>query len=143
MDWYLFRTRRGKEWSAASVLTKILPEVFLPLLGTGVRQRGRTVESVEALFPGCCFGRFYLQSEHLDLGSASGLNSRLLDYREPVLVPPRVIEEIRSRQVNGLVKIQPRVQIVSGSPTGLESIFSRRLSGTERVAMLLCEIQKK
>jgi hypothetical protein len=67
----------------------------------------------------------------------------MLDYREPVLVPPRVIEEIRSRQVNGLVKIQPKAPIVPGSPARLESIFFQGLSGTERVAILLGEILKK
>jgi len=59
-----------------------------------------------------------------------------------------VVEEIRSRGVNGVVRIEPptfgngeRVRVVDGRFQGFEAIFERYLSGAERVAILLSAVE--
>ncbi len=59
-----------------------------------------------------------------------------------------VIDEIRRRGTNGVVKIEERaygsgerLRVVEGPFRGFEAIFERYLSGAERVAILLSAIE--
>jgi transcription antitermination factor NusG len=63
---------------------------------------------------------------------------------EPSEVAESVIEEIRSREKNGIVELPPRtftpgeaVTIVGGPLRGISAVFDRYMSGSQRVALLI------
>lgn len=65
-------------------------------------------------------------------------------------MPNFVIDEIKRRGVNGVVKIEEesldngdRVRVVEGPFRGFEAIFERYLSGAERVAILLNALETR
>ena len=67
---------------------------------------------------------------------------------DPLAVPAGVIDEIRRRGPNGVVKIEEeffdrgeQLHVVEGPFRGFEAVFERYLSGAERVAILLTTIE--
>jgi transcriptional antiterminator RfaH len=148
VDWYLVRTKPGKERWVHDQLTAILPEVFLPLLETRTPRWGRMAWSIVPLFPCYLFARFDLQSRYFDVKYLAGVQGLVSAGNDPLAVPSGVVDEIRRRGDNGIVKIEEqlfdngeRVVVVEGPFRGFEAIFQRYLTGAERVAILLSAIE--
>ena len=147
MDWYLVRTKTGKERWVRDQLTALLPEVFLPLLEARTPRWGKLAWSIVPLFPGYLFARLDPQKHYFDVRYLPGVQGLVSAGHDPIAVPLSVIEEIRRRGVNGVVKIEEkdfdsgdRVRVVQGPFRGFEAIFERYLSGAERIAILLSAI---
>ncbi|MBF6558988.1 MAG: hypothetical protein IVW56_01765 [Candidatus Binataceae bacterium] len=147
MDWYLVRTKPGKERWVRDQLAALLPEVFLPLLEARTPRWGKLAWSVGPLFPCYLFARLDLQSSYFNVRYLPGVQGLVSAGHDPVAVPGGVVEEIRQRGVNGVVKIDEkalgigeRVRVVEGPFRGFDAIFERYLSGAERVAILLSAI---
>ena len=148
VEWYLVRTKSGKERWVSDQLTAILPEVFLPMLEARVPRWGRLAWSVMPLFPCYVFARFDLQARYFDVKYMLGVQGIVSAGSDPLTVPMLVVEEIKERGVNGIVKVQPRefdngetVRVVDGPFRGFDAIFERYLSGAERVAILLSAVE--
>jgi transcriptional antiterminator RfaH len=147
-DWYLVRTKPGKERWVQDQLGSLLPEVFLPLLEAKTPRWGKMTWTTTPLFPCYLFARFDLHARYFDVKYLPGVNGFVSAGNDPLAVPEEVVLEIRRRGVEGVIKIeQPvlgrgeRVQIVEGPFRGLEAVFERYLSGAERVAILLNTIE--
>jgi transcriptional antiterminator RfaH len=147
-DWYLVRTKPGKERWVQDQLTTMVPEVFLPLLEAKTPRWGKMAWTITPLFPGYLFARFDLQLRYFDVKYLPGVNGFVSAGNDPLAVPAAVVDEIRRRGVEGVIKIlEPvlgrgdRVQIVEGPFRGFEAIFERYMSGAERVAILLSAIE--
>ena len=148
MDWYLVRTKSNKERWVRDQLAATLPEVFLPLLESRERRWGRLAWTITPLFPCYLFARLNPRRHYFDVRYLPGVQGLVGAGAEPLVVPQGVIEEIRRRGVNGVVKIEDRalgggdrVRVVEGPFRGFEAIFDRYLSGAERVAILLNTIE--
>ena len=148
MEWYLVRTKPGKERWVCGQLSAILPEVFLPMLKAQTPRRGRLAWSVAPLFPCYLFAQFDLQTHYFTIKYMIGVQGIVSAGCDPLAVPSPVIEEIKRRGVDGVVKIEPptfdngeRVRVVDGLFQGFEAIFQRYLSGAERVAILLSAVE--
>lgn len=148
MDWYLVRTKPSKERWVHDQLAAILPEVFLPMLEARMPRWGRMAWSITPLFPGYLFARFDLQQRYFDVKYMPGVQGIVSAGNDPLAVPAIVIEEIRRRGTNGIVRIEEaaygsgqRVRVVEGPFRGFDAIFERYLSGAERVAILLSAIE--
>ena len=148
MDWYLVRTKPGKERWVSDQLSSILPEVFLPMLEARTPRWGKLAWSIMPLFPCYVFARLDLQEHHFDIKYMPGVQGIVSAGCDPLAVPVSVIEEIKRRGINGVVKIEPkqfnngeRVRVVDGAFRGFEAIFERYLSGAERVAILLSAVE--
>ncbi len=144
MEWYLVRTKPGKERWVRDQLAAALPEVFLPLLEARTRRWGKLAWAITPLFPCYLFARLDPSRHYFEVKYLPGVQGLVGAGAEPLAVPPAVIEEIRRRGVNGVVKIEERaldsgahVRVVEGPFRGFEAIFDRYLSGAERVAILL------
>jgi transcriptional antiterminator RfaH len=144
VDWYLVRTKAGKERWVRDQLAALLPEVFLPLLEARTPRWGKLAWSVGPLFPGYLFARMNLDSSYFKVRYLPGVQGLVAAGADPVAVPGGVVEEIRRRGVNGVVKIDEKalgrgqhIRVVAGPFRGFEAIFERYLSGAERVAILL------
>jgi transcriptional antiterminator RfaH len=147
-DWYLVRTKPGKERWVQDQLSTMLPEVFLPLLEAKTPRWGKLAWTRGPLFPGYLFARFDLQTRYFDIRYLPGVSGFVSAGNDPLVVPVAVIEEIRCRAVEGVIKLQEpvhgrgdKVQIVQGPFRGFDAIFERYLSGAERVAILLSTIE--
>ncbi len=147
VNWYLLRTKRGKERCVHDQLEAIVPQVFLPLLRTRVSRRGDGERGVLPLFPCYLFARFDLQERYFDVKYLPGVAGLVSAGTEPIPVPPLVVDEIRRRGVDGIV--EPRgnilkkndcVRVVEGPFKGFDAIFERYVSSAERVAILLSTV---
>jgi transcriptional antiterminator RfaH len=148
VEWYLVRTKSGKERWVHEQLAGKTAEAFLPLLEARTFQWGRPASSLLPLFPCYVFARFDLEEQYFDVKYLPGVQGIVSAGRDPLVVPITVVDEIKSRGVNGVVKIEPknwnpgeRVRIVAGPLQGFEAIFERYLSGAERVALLLATVE--
>ncbi|MGH7934668.1 MAG: transcription termination/antitermination protein NusG [Candidatus Binataceae bacterium] len=148
MNWYLVRTKPGKERWVRDQLVATVPEVFLPLLEARMPRWGRLVWSIVPLFPCYIFARFELHKKYFDVKYLPGVRGLVSAGRDPFAVPLQVIDEIKCRGENGVVKIEgecfgsgDRVRVVAGPFRGFEAVFERYLSGAERVAILLSTIE--
>jgi transcriptional antiterminator RfaH len=144
LDWYLVKTKTGKERWVRDQLTALLSEVFLPLLEARTPRWGKLTWSIAPLFPGYLFARLDPQKHYFDVRYLRGVQGLVSAGNDPIAVPSGVVEEIRQRGVNGIVKIEEksfdmgdRVRIVQGPFRGFEAIFERYLSSAERIAILL------
>ena len=147
-DWYLIRTKTGKERWVRDQLQSSVPEVFLPLLKAKVPRWGRMAMSVGPLFPCYVFARFDIQRSYFDVKYMPGVHGIVSAGNDPLAVPGAIISEIRRRGVDDIVEIPEKplgsgekVLVVEGPFRGFEAIFERYLSGAERVAILLSAIE--
>jgi transcriptional antiterminator RfaH len=148
-DWYLVRTKPGKERWVRDQLASRLSEVFLPMLRARMPRWGRLAMSTAPLFPCYVFARMDLQSDYFTVKYLAGVSGLVSAGMDPLVVPDGIITEIRSRGIDDVVEIredpfdsgQP-VRVVEGPFRGFEAIFERYLSGAERVAILLSTIEQ-
>jgi transcriptional antiterminator RfaH len=148
-DWYLVRTKPGKERWVRDQLADRLAEVFLPMLRARMPRWGRLTMSVAPLFPCYLFARLDLQSDYFTVKYLAGVSGLVSAGADPIVVPPASITEIRARGIDGVVEIHEdpfdsgqAVRVVEGPFRGFEAIFERYLSGAERVAILLSTIEQ-
>jgi transcriptional antiterminator RfaH len=147
-DWYLVRTKSGKERWVRDQLASRLSEVFLPMLRARMPRWGRLEMSVGPLFPCYLFARLDLQRDYFDVKYLAGVNGLVCAGADPIVVPETIVTEVRARGVDDVVEIREdpfdsgqAVRVVEGPFRGFEAIFERYLSGAERVAILLSTIE--
>jgi transcriptional antiterminator RfaH len=149
-NWYLVRTKPGKERWVSDQLSTIVEEVFLPMLQAPSARGGRMALSITPLFPCYLFARFELELRYFEIKYMAGVQGIVSAGADPLTVPLAVVDEIKRRTVDGLVRIEPRpfaggerVRVVEGPFRGFEAIFERYLSGAERVAILLGAVESR
>lgn len=147
-NWYLVRTKTGKERWVRDQLANVVPEVFLPMLKSKAPRWGRLAMSIAPLFPCYVFARFDLQQQYFDVKYMSGVRALVSAGNDPLAVPAAIVAEIRRRGVDDVIEIPDkpfgsgeRVVVVEGPFRGFEAIFQRYLSGAERVAILLSAVE--
>ncbi len=147
-DWYLIRTKTGKERWVKDQLAPLVSEVFLPLLKARAPRWGRMAESIGPLFPCYVFARFNLRERYFDVKYMAGVRGIVSAGADPLAVPAAIVDEIRRRGIDDIVEIVDKpfdsgakVKVVEGPFRGFEAIFERYLSGTERVAILLSAVE--
>ncbi len=147
-DWYLVRTKPGKERWVRDQLLGIVEEAFLPLLKARAPRWGRLAVSITPLFPCYLFAKFDLAARYFDVRYLPGVHGLVSAGTDPLVVPVQIIEEIRARGTDGVIEIveKPfdsgeRVRVVEGPFKGFDAVFERYLSSAERVAILLNTVQ--
>ncbi|MGC1342226.1 MAG: transcription termination/antitermination NusG family protein [Candidatus Binataceae bacterium] len=144
-NWYLIRTKTGKERWVRDQLRPTVGEVFLPMLRAKVPRWGRMTMSVGPLFPCYVFARFEIEACYFDVKYMAGVRGIVSAGADPLAVPEAIVAEIRRRGgIDDVVEISEprldsgqRVTVVEGPFRGFEAVFDRYLSGAERVAILL------
>lgn len=147
-DWYLIRTKTGKERWVKDQIAPLAKDVFLPLLKARQPRWGRMAETIGPLFPCYVFARFDLKQRYFDIKYMAGVRGIVSAGIDPLAVPEGIIAEIRRRGIDDIVEIfeKPldagqKVTVVEGPFRGFEAIFERYLSGAERVAILLSAVE--
>src|SRR5215469_8992595 len=144
LQWHLLRTKAGEERRARDQVSRLIPEVLLPLVRVQVRRWGRMTESVAPLFPSYMFALFDVGREYSRLRYTRGVRQIVCFGEEAAVVPQWIIDELKLRCADGPVEL-PECRLVAGQHVividgpfrQFEGIFERHLSGPERVAILL------
>jgi transcriptional antiterminator RfaH len=142
--WYVVRTRQHKERFVKQQALEFIEDAYLPLFRTKVRYRGKVFSKIEPLFPCYLFARFSQAKANYKIRHCPNVSDIVSAGGEPCEVAGSTISAIKNREVNGLIVLkqtllQPleRVSVTEGPFNGIEALFERYLSGTERVAVLL------
>jgi transcriptional antiterminator RfaH len=150
VEWYLVRTKPGKERWVHDQLSAVVCEVFLPFLETRSPRWGKLAWVIVPLFPCYVFAQFEVHESYFDVKYMPGVQGIVSAGPDPIAVPTAVVDEIKHRGVDGVVKIEPeefamgeQVRVVEGPFRGFEAIFERHLSGAQRVAILLSAVDAK
>src|ERR1700683_4231969 len=147
-DWYLVRTKTGKERWVRDQMASVVPEVFLPMLKARAPRWGRMAVSIAPLFPCYVFARFDLERQYFDVKYMAGVRAIVSAGADPIAVRAAIVSEIRRRGVDDVIEIPDkpfdtgeRVVVVDGPFRGFEAIFQRYLAGAARVAILLRRVE--
>ncbi|MGB8412158.1 MAG: transcription termination/antitermination NusG family protein [Candidatus Binatus sp.] len=104
-DWYLVRTKIGKERWVRDQLAIAVPEVFLPMLKAKAPRWGRMATSIAPLFPCYVFARFDLQRQYFEVKYMAGVRAVVSAGIDPLVVPAAIVSEIRRRGVDDVIEI--------------------------------------
>lgn len=142
--WYLLQTKANQERQLCARLTAVAADVLLPVMRTNVRRWGRMTGTVVPLFPCYVFARFDFEHEWRNIRYTRGLRGVLRFGARPAVVPGRITDALRERCARGPIEMPRRplvsgesVRVIDGPLREFEGIFERRLSGSERIAILL------
>ncbi len=141
-NWYLIRTKPNREQQVSGRLEHEVAGILLPLLKTDVRRWGQLVASIVPLFPCYLFAQFDFATQYRLVKFAEGVRELATANGEPLIVPPDVITLLKRRCANGPVELPRRtlqagnrVLVKDGPFRGVEAVFDRYMSGSERVAI--------
>jgi len=119
-------------------------ETLYPCLKHTKNVRTHKQPVIDALFPGYLFARFTFDSEYRKVAYTHGVADVVRFGMAPAVVDEETIAMIQARLQNGCVQVAPpsfqvgEVVRISGGPfNGLQAVFEKDLSGTQRVALLL------
>jgi transcriptional antiterminator RfaH len=147
--WYIVQTKPHKESSVESFLKRIVADVYLPRIVERVRAGPTMQRRVSPMFPSYLFARLSINSLGKTVRYTYGVRDfvRFGGLAQPVA--SEIVEAIRDRiGPQGVYQPPPkrfqageRLQINEGPLRGLKVVFEREMNGTERVAVLLAEVQ--
>jgi len=143
MNWYVARTKPGKENHAAAVLTQRGVEVYLPILHKRKPRPGR--RNWEPLFACYLFAKLEIPSNQwLAARSAPDIMYFLGPGTQPIALPDGFIDALTERlelanRRGGPPRFQPgdRVVIADGPFQFMEAVFDRSLSASGRSRVLV------
>ena len=144
-SWYLIHSKPRAEKLAQEHLQRQGYRVYLPLILGRTKQRGRTVRSIQAMFPRYLF--IHLSDKSDDWGpirSTIGVSNLVRFGMKPAVIPDCLIQDLRQREdAEGLqavpikkLKMEVKVRIAEGLFEGYEGIYTSKTS-KDRVIILL------
>src|SRR5262245_62119323 len=142
MFWACARLEPRREALAAHCLALAGFSVYTPRLREQRVLRGRRVEVNPPLFPGYCFVAIVLQWHAARW--CPGVRGLIMNGAEPTRVADAVIDEIRSREIRGLIELPQRprarpgeaVRILRGPFEGRLAIYAG-MKPRQRIEVLL------
>ena len=137
-NWFVINTKPKKEFQVSRLFSEGGFEFYYPKY----RQESR----VKPFFPGYGFLFFDFPSQFQLVKYTRGVK-RVVGNREgPIPVPETIIQQIRSREVDGLIElekhgVEPKlgdeIEVAEGPLKGLKGIFKKELDDKDRVMILL------
>lgn len=142
--WFVIRTKAGDESRASANLINQEIEIFLPLFKNHYYRNGKMIQAIKPLFPNYLFAKLDLDSHYTKVKWTRGV-SRILGNKEgPVPISEKVVETIRKRvgkddlvELEETIKEGDLVEVTSGPLKNLIGVFQKRMSGKDRVRILL------
>ena len=143
-NWFVIRTKAGDEHRANTNLLHQEIETFLPLFNHNHYRNGKMIQTIKPLFPNYLFAKLDLDSHYTKVKWTRGV-SRILGNKEgPVPISERIIQTIQKRigkddliELEETIKEGDLVEVTSGPLKNLIGVFQKRMSGKDRVKILL------
>jgi transcriptional antiterminator RfaH len=142
--WYVVQTKPGDENRVRNNLLNQGIEIFLPLVETFLYCGGKMVQKHKCLFPNYLFAKFDLDVNYYKVKWTRGVSKVLGSDSGAVPISEAVVQAIRERAGEGdLVKLEDQIkdgdsiQVTSGPFKELRGIFQKKISGRDRVRILL------
>lgn len=150
LKWYLIYTKPKSEDTVTTRLEGCGFEVFNPKLRERKVVRRKLTDVVSPFFPCYIFVRFRIPESHRLIKYTRGVRKIVGSENLPTPVHQDIIDSIKRRMEDGLVKVSPKkfspgdsVHIKGGPFEGLEAVFIREMHGLERVSLLLKAINAR
>jgi transcriptional antiterminator RfaH len=105
LAWYLIRTKPSKEQYVHEELSRVLPEVFLPMLKPLASRFRRRNATAVPLFPQYLFARFDITVRYYAIRYMPGVVGFVSAGQEPLAVPQAIVDSIRSRCRDGVLEL--------------------------------------
>ncbi len=142
--WFAVATKPHQERIAEGTLQRLGIETFCPLLRERRWIRRRHETKCSPLFPGYLFARFCLKESYRAVLYARGVKSIVHFGHVPAVVDEALIDGLKARLDRGCLSVLTRsfrpgqmVRIANGALNGLEAVFERQLTGSQRAILLL------
>lgn len=144
MLWYLLQSKPRQEHLAVLNLMHLGVEAFSPHLTRSKMIRRKVRSVTEQLFPGYLFAKFDAATEYRKVTHAFSVRNVVTFGSVLAMVDEETIELIHSRVDGRNMVVQPSsftpgqiVRIGGGPLCGVQAVFERELSGSQRVILLL------
>lgn len=144
MHWYVIGTKSHHERIAQIALEQFGVEIFSPRIKEHRVVRRVRREVINPLFPGYVFARFELETQYRAVIHARGVRKVVSFGENPAIVDDAMIDSIRRKLSNGCLvlpcsefRMGQVVRIHEGPLRGLEGIFQKELTGSQRAILLL------
>ena len=101
---------------------------------------------IKPFFPGYAFIYFDYPEQYRLVKYTRGVKRVVGNRVGPIPIPEKVIEEIKAREINGLIELQKygrepeigdEIEVVEGPLRGLRGIFKKEIADKQRVLILL------
>ena len=142
--WYAVETQPQRETMAETHLQRLSVQVWCPRYRQRVILHGYRREVTRPLFPGYLFAAFDFGRAFRAVHHAHGVRGVVTFGNEPAEVAAALLASIEARMKDGYVVVEPtplregqRVEIIAGAFQGFTGLFQSRMSGAERVTILL------
>jgi transcriptional antiterminator RfaH len=142
--WYVVRTKAGDEHRANRNLLSQTIETFLPLFRDYCYHHGKMTPKIKPLFPNYFFANFDPELYYDKVRWTRGVGLILRNREGPIPISAKVVQTILDRigrdnlvELEDQIKTGDFVQITSGPLKDLIGIFEKRMSGKDRVTILL------
>ena len=149
-DWFIINSKPKQEFDAEKHLRTLPIDVYLPLYNKKVKKNKVKVDRVTPLFSGYLFARFDIHELYQKVRYTRGVKTILGRNEFLWTIADEKIQDIKSRESNGLVVLRKREQnfrkgdrilIDDGDFEGWEGIFQEELPDRERAMILLTNVQ--
>ena len=143
--WYLIMSKPNQERLANENLLRQGYEVYMPMISTTRRRRGRYMDVVEPAFPRYLFIRLDQDTDNWSpIRSTYGVGGMVYFGFIPAQIPDELVETLKQRETEeGVLEFSvpelkegDKVRIIDGAFSGYEGIFKAK-SRKERVTILL------
>ena len=137
-SWYVINTKPKKEFQVERLFTEGGFEIYNP--------KYQDENRVKSFFPGYEFIHFDYPAQYRMVKYTRGVKRVVVVKEIPVPIPDVIIQEIKSREVNGLIEVEKygekpeggdEIEVAEGPLKGLRGVFQKELTAKERVLILL------
>jgi transcriptional antiterminator RfaH len=141
--WYAVMAKPRQEQTSTSFLEQAGIETYYPQVNERFSVKGRRCVHRSGLFPGYFFARFDYARQYRTVTYCRGVRKIVAFGQAPAEVESSLLDDIRRELSHQDMIPIPRlthgevVRISHGPLAGVEGVFDYRLSGKERVVVLL------
>jgi len=149
-DWFIVNSKPKQEFDSEKHLRTLGIDVYLPVYNKKIKKNRVKVDRVTPLFSSYLFARFDIDADYQRVRYTRGVKALLGGNECLWTIADEKIQDIRSRESNGLVQLRrreasfrqgDRILIDDGDFEGWEGIFQEELPDRERAIILLTNVQ--
>jgi transcriptional antiterminator RfaH len=149
-DWFIVNSKPKQEFDAERNLRTLDIPVYLPVYNKKIKKNRIKVDRVTPLFSGYLFAQFDIRESYQKVRYTRGVKTLLGCNEYLWTIADEKIQDIKSREDNGLVMLRKRedhfrrgdrILIDEGDFEGWEGIFQEELPDRERAIIMLTNIQ--